>query len=70
MARFAFGGASVQTHNFTNSTSVEITHGLGHKPMVYVISDDGKMCWADITYTAISIIVRFQNSTTGSIIVR
>jgi len=52
MARFAFGGSSVQTHPFSNSTEVTITHGLGHKPLIYVVSSDGKMCWADVTYTA------------------
>jgi len=70
MARFAFGGSSVQTHPFTNSTEVTITHGLGHKPLIYVVSSDGKMCWADVTYTATQVVVRFQNSTTGTIMVR
>tara|TARA_R100001163_G_C5031992_1_gene171971 strand:+ start:276 stop:485 length:210 start_codon:yes stop_codon:yes gene_type:complete len=69
MARFAFGGASAQTHTFTNSTEVSITHGLGHKPLVSVIVDN-KMCWADVTYDDTQVVIRFQNSTTGIIVLR
>ena len=69
MARFAFGGASAQTHTFTNSPEVSITHGLGHQPLVSVIVNN-KMCWADVTYDDTQVVIRFQNSTTGIIVLR
>jgi hypothetical protein len=69
MASFAFGNSQPQSHPFTNATEVQIIHGLGYNPLVYVISG-GEMCWANVVYTSDSVVVTFQNSTTGTIHLR
>ena len=72
MASFAFGvDPGPLIFDFTNTTQVTIDHNLGYKPFVYVVTSEGLMSFATITYTDDNqIVISFQNSQTGKAYIR
>jgi hypothetical protein len=70
MAKFYNQVSFPTTFNFTNQSSLTITHNLGYQPMVYLVVN-GKMSFCDVTHNSINEIeVTFQNSISGTILLR
>jgi len=72
MATFLFSdGAGVPSrHDFTNLSTIVITHGLGYRPVVW-IEIDGHQVYGDITYNNdLTFTVTFQTTETGVIYYR
>lgn len=63
------GSSNVQSQNFTNQTSVTVTHNLGYKPLVQVSDENGNIIDVVINHTNTSSFVMNSNiSITGVII--
>lgn len=72
MAQFRYSdGAGVPSrHDFTNQTTVVVTHGLGYRPNVW-IEIAGSMVFGDITYNNdLTFTVIFETTETGVIYYR
>lgn len=72
MSTFLFSdGAGVPSrHDFTNQTSIVVTHGLGYRPAVWV-EIAGSQVYGDVTYNNdLTFTVTFQTTETGVIYYR
>jgi len=59
-----------QSFNFINVTQVSITHDYGFRPFVQVIVND-QIANATVNHISLNTVrITFQNSTTGSVILR
>ena len=72
MAGFALSGAGTpQKFIFANQSTINITHGLGYRPMVYIMDTAGKLIGADITHNSrSSITILLASNLSGTIFLR
>ena len=72
MASFSFGvNPGPQEHSFSNTSSVTISHNLGYKPIVYVVTSSGEFAFCQITYNGDNeVTLTFQNSLSGVAYIR
>ncbi len=72
MAGFGFGTRSAPLEvDFSNVSIVVITHNLGYKPFIYIITDDNEQSFCDINYDNDNqVTLTFQNSLTGTAYIR
>ena len=72
MARFKYSdGAGIPNrHDFTNLSTISVTHGLGYTPNVWIVID-GEVVFGEITYNnLLTFTVIFETVETGVIYYR
>lgn len=70
MLRYSDGAGVPSRYDFTTTTSVVVTHGLGYKPNIW-IEVDGQMVFGDVTYNNnLTFTVIFETPVTGVIYYR
>lgn len=71
MAGFLMGSSSPLVINFNDETQLIINHGLGYRPMIYIITGDGKIVTGEITHNSITrITINFVIAISGSVFLR
>lgn len=61
------GGISETTYNFTNQSSVSISHSYTHKPRVLIVDLSGNMIMGDIQFFSNSITISFAVAISGTV---
>jgi len=71
MAGFVMSSTAPQVVHFINQTTINISHALGYKPMVYIVDSSGHLITADITHNSnTSITILFVIAVSGSVFLR
>lgn len=68
--RFSDGAGVPSQRQFTNTSSISVTHGLGYIPTVWIVIN-GELCDAQVTYNNnLTFTVTLSQSETGVIYYR
>jgi hypothetical protein len=68
--RFSDGAGVPSRYDFTNASTIVVTHGLGYRPNIW-IEIAGKQVYGDITFNNnLTFTVIFQTTETGVIYYR
>jgi len=61
------GGITEITEEFTNQSSVSISHSFSHKPRVLIVDSSGNQIMGDIQFFSNSITITFVSSISGTV---
>ena len=61
------GGINETIQNFTNQSSVSISHSYSHKPRVLILDSSGNMIMGDIQFFSNSITITFAMAISGTV---
>ena len=60
-------GVSQTVTEFTNQSSVSISHSFSFKPRVIILDTSGNVIWGDIQYTSGSVSITFVSNISGTV---
>ncbi len=52
---------------FTNQSSVSISHSFGYKPRIIIVDTSGNVIWGDILYLSNSVSITFVTNISGTV---
>ena len=60
-------GVTQTITQFTNQSSVSISHSYSYKPRIIIVDTDGNVIWGDILYLSHSISITFVTAISGTV---
>ncbi len=60
-------GVTQTVTQFTNQSSVSISHSYSYKPRIIIVDTDGNVIWGDILYLSHSISITFVTAISGTV---
>ena len=60
-------GVTQTVTEFTNQSSVSISHSYSYKPRIIIVDTDGNVIWGDILYLSHSISITFVTAISGTV---
>ena len=60
-------GVTQTVTQFTNQSSVSISHSYSYKPRIIIVDTDGNVIWGDVLYLSHSISITFVTAISGTV---
>jgi hypothetical protein len=60
-------GVTQTVTEFTNQSSVSISHSYSYKPRILIVDTSGNMIWGDIVFLSNSVSITFVSNISGTI---